>query len=236
MPETPKQIKTASATQYQLLPYPGSSRDVYECANPWITRGLTAQPSNYSACINNSAYGSKISAIVSSIGGLPSPVWSGPSAISGSPTTIDSAYLNKKSPECDPISTTLGNDWKGCFWSAPDSFLSCNCPEIGDKYEQYLKLRLNVATFWNTPIETPVLRKRFLDAISYGPKVTFTVAGDFSIRPGIIVSLTADNISGYDTSTGTSVLSKKYFVLSVKNTCTNSGTQETTLTAVEVLY
>lgn len=236
MPQSTKQIITINATKVQTMPYPGSSRSSYDCANPWITRGVTSQPSTYSECINNSAYGSKVSAVISALGGLPSPVWSGPSAISGVPTTIDSPYLAIKSPECDSISTILGNDWKGCFWSSPDSFLSCSCPEIGDKYDEYLKLRLNVATFWNTPVDTPVHRKRFLDSISYGPKITFTIAGDFTLRPGAIVSVTADNISGYDTSSGTSVLTKKYFVLSIKNTCTNSGTQETTVTAVEVLY
>lgn len=236
MPESTKQIHTISATKVQTIPYPGSSRNSYDCANPWITRGVTSQPSTYSACINNSAYGSKVAAVVNGLGGLPNPVWNGPSAISGVPSSIDSVFLAEKSPECDSVGSQLGNDFKGCFWSAPDSFLSCSCPDIGNNYENYLKLRLNVATFWFTPIDTPIQRKKFLDAISYGPKITFTVAGDFTLRPGTIVKVTADNISGYDTSSGTSVLTKKYFVLSVKNTCTNSGTQETTVTGVEVLY
>jgi hypothetical protein len=231
----PKQIKTVSANVIQKTEYPGGSRQSYECANPFITRGVTNAPRSYEECINTSLYNTSVLDIVNKIGGFPS--WSGPPAISGTPTTIPSTLIGLESPECAAIPGVMGSsEWKGCFWSASDSIFSCDCPSIGSKYPNYVKLRLNAATFWNTKRETPVIRKKFLDAITYGKKITFVIAGDFTIRPGAIVNIYADAISGYSIDITNSILSKKYYVISVKNTATNSGVQETAVTAVELLY
>jgi hypothetical protein len=231
-----QQIKTVNATEVQTLIYPPGSRSVYECANPFITRGLTTGALSYEDCLANELYGSKVQDIVDNITGF-NPNWSGPpSLIDQQPSEIDSPLIGEKSPECEKIESDLGASWKGCFWAAPDSIISCECPEIGSKYLDYLKLRLNVATFWNTPKETPIKRKRFLDAITYGPKVTLVVAADLKLRPGNVIDIAVNAISGYSTSTSTSSLSKKYYVLSVKSTCTNSGVGETSVTAVELLY
>lgn len=229
-----KQIKTTNATAFNVAQFPGGSRPSYDCANPFITRGVTTAPSTYSECINNPLFGTSVQSIVTAIGGLPS--WQGPPAITGEPETINSTTIGEESPECALIETELGAEWKGCFWSASDSVLSCDCPDIGEKYPDYLKLRLNVASFWNTPAETPILRKRFLDSVTYGPQITFVVAGDFSIKPGNVVEVYADSISGYSTNITDSSVSKKYYVVSVKNTVTNSGVHETAIVGVEVLY
>jgi hypothetical protein len=231
----PQQIKTISATKVNTTALPGGSRSSYECANPYITRGITTAPDTYQNCIQNQIYGTKISSIVNALGVNPSNLWSGPPALSGTPAVIKSTFIGQTSPECDSVES-IGDNWLGCFWSAPDSVLSCRCPEIGENYENYLKLRLNVATFWNTPVETPILRKRFLDSINYGKKVTFSVAGDFTVKPGNIVELYVGAISGYSQNITSSTLSKKYYVISVKNTVLNSGVHETTIVAVEPLY
>lgn len=231
-----KQIKTVSATDVQTLIFPPGSRGSYECANPYITRGLTLAGSCYGACITNPLYGSKVRAIVNKLG----TGWSGwvgpPSIVEAAPSSIESTFIGDLSPECTNIETKLSADWKGCFWAAPDAAFSCECPEVGSKYLEYLKLRLNVATFWNTPVETPIKRKRFLDAITYGPKITIVVAPDLDVRPGVVINVSANSISGYSTSTGTSTISKNYYVISVKSTLTNSGVGETAITAVELLY
>lgn len=237
----PQQIKTISATKVNTTALPGGSRSSYECANPYITRGVTTAPDTYQNCIQNQIYGTKILNIVNNLTDVSPPaLWSGPNAITGTPATIKSTFLGDSypSPECNSVESAsgFGSSWLGCFWSAPDSTLSCQCPQIGENYENYLKLRLNDATFWNTPVETPILRKRFLDSINYGKKVTFSVAGDFTVKPGNIVELYVDAISGYSQNITSSTLSKKYYVISVKNTVLNSGVHETTIVAVEPLY
>ena len=233
-----QQIKTVSAGEVRYLLYSPGSRDTYECANPFITRGLTQSASTYDDCKNNSLYGDKVKAVADAVaGGEFVPNWFGPpSIIDPAPSSIDSTLIGDLSPECGIIETKLGADWKGCYWAAPDALFSCECPEVGSKYLEYLKLRLNVATFWNTPVETPIKRKRFLDAITYGPKITIVVAPDLALRPGVVIDVAANAISGYSTSTSNSVISKKYYVISVKNTLTNSGVGETAVTAVELLY
>jgi len=230
----PQQIKTLSATKIQTTQFPGGSRRVYECANPYITRGVTSQPNTYTECVENSIYGSRIADIVTNLGGFPS--WAGPTAISGIPSTINSTTIGEVSPQCDSIGSLLGNDWKGCYWSASDSIFSCDCPEIGENYLNYLKLRLNVATFWNTPRETPLLRRQFLDYIEYSPQITITVAGDFSLKPGQLFRVYADSISGYDTNILKSIISTVYYVVSVKHTILNSGVHETAVTGVVAPY
>lgn len=225
----PKQIKTISATKVQTTDLPGGVRGSYECANPFILKGLTGQPHGYQQCIAESLYGSVVLDIVNKLGDF-NP-WDGPNP-AGNATT-ESVYTDIRSPETVSVEDLLGSEYTGCYWPAPDSAFSCNCPGIGEKYLDYLKLRLNVATFWNTRPEAPILRKKFLDSINYGQKVTFTIAGDFTIRPGSIVELYADAISGYSTSIVNSFLNKKYYVISVKNTVTNSGVHETTIVGVE---
>lgn len=231
-----QQIKTLSATKIQGLLFPSGSRTFYECANPFITRGLTEAASSYTDCLNNSLYGSKIEEIVDKLNFT--PTWFGPpSLINPSPSSIDSVLTGVASTECDEVESALGKDWKGCFWAAPDSIISCECPEIGSKYLDYLKLRLNVATFWNTPKQAPILRKKFLDSVSYGPKITIVVAADLKVRPGHVINISVNSISGYSTDTSVSSLStKNYYVISVKSQCTNSGVGETTITAVELVY
>jgi hypothetical protein len=227
----PQQIKTLSATKIQTTQFPGGSRRVYDCANPYITRGVTSQPTSYNDCIENSIYGTRVSDIVNKIGGFPS--WAGPPAITGVPSTIDSTIIGESSPECDSIEGTLGSDWKGCYWAASDSVFSCDCPEVGENYNNYLRLRLNVATFWNTKIETPLLRRQFLDYIEYSPQITITVAGDFSLKPGQLIKISADSISGYDTNILKSIISTTYYIVSIKHTVINSGVHETAITAVK---
>lgn len=226
----PKQIKTLSATKIQTTEYPGGSRQIYDCSNPYITRGVTSQPSSYEDCVNNSLYGEKIDTIVQNLGGYPN--WAGPEILSGTPATIDSTLVGEPSPECDSITSKLGEDWLGCYWAASDSVFSCNCPEVGSKYNDYLKLRLNVATFWNTKVETPLYRREFLDYMQYFPQITLTVSGDFTLKPGQIIKINVDSISGYSTDITNSILSDEYYIISVKHTVLNSGVHETALICV----
>lgn len=144
------------------------------------------------------------------------------------------AYLHDASSECNEIygasgATGLGDGWLGCLWGTPEASFSCICPEIQPKFEAYLKLRLNVATFWNTPKATPVKRIEFLDEFKYGPKTEIVIPGDFNIKLGQVVELSVDGASGYPYDSVNSILNSKYWVIGIKHVLTNGGTHETFL-------
>ena len=189
-----KQIVTYGNNDPQSAFYPVVSRTVYDCANSSISRGVTGIPQSIVECFKRfpgimeiaeavgffnpdaATYGSG-----SSGGGTLKnrktytgggyTLWTG---LSGDPPDINllntfapvDMYFNNKSDECAQIGTMFNGDtqWFGCLWGTPEASYSCTCPEIGSKYEAYIKHRLNVASFWNTPVETPVKRTEFVDA------------------------------------------------------------------------
>jgi hypothetical protein len=210
------------------------ARDEYVCANAQITQGLTATPASLEECFSKFPGISAIAAAVGVTGS--SSLWYFPGFSGGInyPTDI---YLGTASNECQGIKSTtnLGTDFFGCLWGVPEAPYNCSCPELGSKFEAYLKQRLNVATFWYTPKATPVKRKEFLDALKYAKKLTINIAGDYSIRVGNFVEVLANNISGYPYYAGGSVINGIYWVLGIKHVFTNSGTHETILTLSDIL-
>ena len=213
------------------------ARDEYLCANAQITQGVTSTPSSLEECFTRFP---GISAIAAAVGVTGSKsLWSFPGVTYGPqgityPTDI---YLGTASNECKEIEKhpRLGSAFFGCLWGLPEAPFNCSCPELGPKFEAYLKLRLNVATFWYTPKATPVKRKEFLDALKYARKLTINIAGDYSIKVGNFVEILANNISGYPYYAGGSVINGIYWVLGVKHVFTNSGTHETILTLSDIL-
>jgi hypothetical protein len=206
---------------------PISSRPIYECANAKITRGATSAPASIEACL---ASFPEVKKIADAIGFTSSNIWYGntacPEGISGG-TGPFNLLLDTNSLECQNIVKDLGTEWMGCLWGTPNATYSCICPEVKSKYEAYIKLRLNVASFWATPVETPVKRAEFLDALKYSSKITATIAGDFSLKLGqlMYVKLTAMNKSGVaDTE---SYMTGYYYIVGLKHVITNSGTHET---------
>ena len=122
-------------------------------------------------------------------------------------------------PECAKIAANLGTAWMGCFWPDPMAPFSCNCPLYGDMYENYLKYRLGSATFWNTPIDAPVKRQYFNESIK--DMIDITIAGDFSERPGDIVYIKVDNLTGLVTQNPSlkisNIKSGYYYIVRIKN-------------------
>lgn len=232
MTNIPAQIKTIGATKTSLAINTISSKETYDCANAKITRGLTGQPSTLSECKNEYP---NISQIATQLGVDMDNPFSGP-PIPGSLPTIHDTLLGNDSDlkECAGISNKLDDSWLGCLWGAPMADFSCTCPDVGTNFDKYLKLRLNVATFWNTPIETPPKRSEFLDSVKFAPKTTIVVPGTFQVRPGDVIEIKADNLAAYQSS-GQSLLSKKYYVISVKNMVSSGGVHETAIVASTIL-
>jgi len=85
--------------------------------------------------------------------------------------------------ECDNISSELGSDYLGCIWSNPDHPSSCECPCVGDKFNEYLEYTRTYATYWDTPKTTPLWRNAQMFLIQ-SQKALVVLNGDLSLRPG----------------------------------------------------
>jgi len=241
-----KQIYTYGTNQGQEAFYPVISRDSYECANSSITRGVTSTPGTIEECFQKfdkvreiaEAIGFYKGAVAGTSGSSGSSggvsLWEGPT---GCPPVINrltssapvDVYFDTSNEECDKINSTLGGAWLGCLWGTPSAPYSCICPDVNPNYEAYIKLRLNVASFWNTPVETPVKRAEFTDALQYGRKIDVTIAGDFNLRVGQTIRLNSNGISGYPYSSKNSTLNSVYYITGIKHVVTSSGTHESAL-------
>jgi hypothetical protein len=114
------------------------------------------------------------------------------------PTNAELKRLENEIKECDLIEQVLGEDWLGCVWSDPKHPLNCNCPCIGEKFQEYLKYSQTYCTFWQTPPERPLLRNAQMVQIQAN-KATMLVNGDFSLRPGtkIYIDFPGKRYGGY---------------------------------------
>jgi len=79
------------------------------------------------------------------------------------PTEPEPSYLDLykaylETNECEQIKKVLGPQYLGCIWSDPKHPCSCNCPEQGVSFADYLAATRTYATFWDTPSSAPLLR------------------------------------------------------------------------------
>ena len=239
-----KQIKTIGANEIFFAQTTLSSKEEYMCANAPITRGITYAPNTLKECFNRFP---NIKAYANAIGVTSENLWYSPEnknfipvsdPNSGNQFKIMDLLSGVTSSECDKVNAMMGSDWLGCLFGAPMSSFSCVCPDVGSNYDAYLKFRLTVASFWGTDVKTPVYRAEFLDTIKYSKKLNIIIAGDRSIKPGFIVKLNIKNLSSYSSLAEDSLLNSNnglYYVLSVKNTITNSGVHETALNLISFL-
>lgn len=238
------QISTLGGNKPQGAIYPVLSKNSYECANAHITRGAVMTPWTLDECLSSfpgileiaKAIGFVSGSCGGECGGECGGVSFDYNLFEGTGSTsspnifkAQDMYFTSPTTECEKITTMLGLDWLGCAWGTPEASYSCTCPDIGPKYEAYLKLRLNVASFWNTPVETPVKRAEFVDALQYGRKVDVTIPGDFSIKVGKVVRLRVNGMSGYPYSSYSPSLNGLYYIVGIKHVITNSGTHESAL-------
>ena len=250
MAKASNQVKTYGTNDAKSALYGVNSKDTYVCANSSITRGLVGAPSSFEECFNQFE---SVKGIATSLGFLKGvcggacggtayqyDLWSGASMPSMSiedffrPLDL---YLDESSYECEQVaaaSSGFGDTWLGCLWGTPSIPFSCTCPSIGPDFYKYLKLRLNVATFWNTPKNTPVRRADFLDALKYGRKANITVAGDFTLKIGQVVFLNVNAASGYPYSSTQSLMNGLYYIIGIKHVVSNSGTHETALALTQI--
>jgi hypothetical protein len=92
---------------------------------------------------------------------------------------------------------------------------------------------LNDASFWDTPVETPVKRTEFVDSLQYANKIDITVAGDFKLKVGQVVNVSVAGTSLYPKAG--SYLNGAYYIVGIKHVINNSGTHESALSLSQVL-
>lgn len=255
-----KEIITFGGNETKRALYGFNSRDVYKCANTSLTRGLTYEPITLKDCFDRFP---SIRSIAQNIGfitgicgstGLGSPsgsstptggftyeydLWTGSTSLKSATLPAENfkpihIYLDEPSKECSYIHQELGTAWLGCLWGTPAIPFSCTCPNIGSKFYAFLKLRLNVATFWNTPKDAPIKRAEFLDALNYGRKLNVTIAGDFDIKIGQVVEIMVTGASGYPYQEEASVVNGLYYIIGIKHVITNSGGYEMAISLTQI--
>jgi len=95
--------------------------------------------------------------------------------------SLDFAFSAAKA--CDLIEYHLGKSFFGCFYADPNFPFSCNCPSIGKDFPKLLAATIKTASFWNTPLETPLVRRAFLSILN-STKIQVTIDGTFDLKPG----------------------------------------------------
>jgi hypothetical protein len=104
------------------------------------------------------------------------------------PSNLELQYLEKKINECQLIESELGPEYLGCVYDDPKSPYNCTCPHMGSKFMDYVKYNKTYATFWETPLQTPLLRTAQM-ALLNSNKITITVPGDLQIKAGQIINI-----------------------------------------------
>ena len=113
------------------------------------------------------------------------------------PSYLEIFELEQETKECALIEEYLGYDWLGCVWSNDQNTASCNCPEVGDKFMDYLEYSRTYATFWNTPDKTPLLRNSQMNLLLSNECVIEIKRND-KIKVGSIINLIDKNpANGY---------------------------------------
>lgn len=109
------------------------------------------------------------------------------------PTDEELEELLQDSKLCDKIKEVLGEKYLGCEWNRSDAQDSCDCPNIGEKYHEWLEYTRTYATFWNTPVKTPLLRNAQMSLMT-AQMIIVSVLGDLAIRPGAIVEINSKTL------------------------------------------
>jgi hypothetical protein len=109
------------------------------------------------------------------------------------PTYLELYRLHQTISECSLIEEHLGAEWLGCEWSDPESSCSCNCPEQGSKFADYLAYTRTYATFWETDYKVPLLRQAQIGLMN-AQKMKITVGNNDKVKIGYPIEVFVENV------------------------------------------
>ena len=120
------------------------------------------------------------------------------------PTDEELKELLEATKECSFFPDAFGEnyeDWMGCLWNDQENPSSCDCPCVGKKFGDYLEYTRANATYWDTPKYTGMWRNAQMLLLN-AQKCVIVIDGDFSLQPGIIISLNVGEPSPDGTELG----------------------------------
>ena len=91
------------------------------------------------------------------------------------PTYLELNELYKKTKECELLKQ-VNPDYLGCIYTDPYNECSCDCPNQGSKFNEYLACIKTNSTFWSTPHETPLFRSAQMGQFT-NESIAITVSG-----------------------------------------------------------
>ena len=207
----------------------------YVCANPLAIYG--APPRTVPECLEkffpgytqNAALNDMVAKLRPSKPSISSDMETGLAIYEENPEpdgcTLTCAFVETKM--CDDIKEKLGDTFLGCFYSEPNAPFSCDCPAFGKDFPKLLSIAVKNSTFWNTPLESPLVRRAFL-AFLNATKVKVTIDGNFSIRPGYSVFINDPGNSFSGSQTGK--LHGFWVITAITHTIFKDRHHESTLT------
>lgn len=104
------------------------------------------------------------------------------------PSYLELYRKYKEIKECELIKKNLGEQYLGCIWSDPSNPCSCNCPEVGEKFVDYLKYTRTYATFWDTPRATPLIRKALMTQLA-SQQISVQIPATSKVKIGNIIQI-----------------------------------------------
>jgi len=104
------------------------------------------------------------------------------------PTYLELYQLYNELKECELIKEYLGEDYLGCIWIDPNNPCSCNCPEIGKKFSEYLEYTKTYATYWDTPKNTPLIRNALISQFM-SQQISIGIIPNDNIKVGDMIRL-----------------------------------------------
>jgi hypothetical protein len=104
------------------------------------------------------------------------------------PTYLELEMLKHSINECSLIQEYLGKDWLGCEFSDPNSTCSCNCPEQGKFFKNYLEYTRSYSTFWECPLDLPLRRRAQISQLQ-AQTIKVRINPNSNIKVGSIVEI-----------------------------------------------
>jgi hypothetical protein len=102
----------------------------------------------------------------------------------------------------------------GCNFIDPTSPCSCNCPEQGSKFKDYLAYDRTYATFWETPLDLPLRRLAQTNQIN-AQQIKITIPPNENVKIGDIVEVINANDVSEETANEYKKISGRWLVAEI---------------------
>ena len=110
------------------------------------------------------------------------------------PTYLDIFQEFRKIKEEEYVKKYLGSSYLGCVYDDINSISSAKCPEQGRYFAKYLEYCRTSATFWDTPLDTPLQRQAQMGQLK-SESIEIKISGQIEkeIKLGSIINIKNHN-------------------------------------------